>query len=73
LSDGTLRAMALVTLLLQPEEELPVLLDEPEPEIGMSNGMKLVSLESTAIYEKYSNIGWMESNCHIARVLLAIR
>ncbi|MBI1904413.1 MAG: AAA family ATPase [Planctomycetia bacterium] len=32
LSDGTLRAMALIALLLQPEEELPdvILIDEPE-------------------------------------------
>lgn len=32
LSDGTLRAMALIALLLQPEDELPdvILLDEPE-------------------------------------------
>jgi predicted ATPase len=35
LSDGTLRAMALVTLLLQPEDELPGLIVLDEPEIGM--------------------------------------
>ncbi|MGH9662115.1 MAG: AAA family ATPase [Bryobacteraceae bacterium] len=35
LSDGTLRAMALVTLLLQPEDELPALVVLDEPEIGM--------------------------------------
>lgn len=35
LSDGTLRAMALVTLLLQPEEELPSLLVIDEPELGL--------------------------------------
>jgi len=35
LSDGTLRAMALITLLLQPEEELPPLIVLDEPEIGM--------------------------------------
>jgi predicted ATPase len=35
LSDGTLRAMALVTLLLQPEGELPKLIVIDEPEIGL--------------------------------------
>jgi predicted ATPase len=35
LSDGTLRAMALVTLLLQPETELPKLIVVDEPEIGL--------------------------------------
>lgn len=35
LSDGTLRAMALVTLLLQPEAELPKLVVIDEPEIGL--------------------------------------
>ena len=35
LSDGTLRAMALIALLLQPEEELPPLIVLDEPEIGM--------------------------------------
>lgn len=35
LSDGTLRAMALIALLLQPEEELPRLIVIDEPEIGL--------------------------------------
>jgi predicted ATPase len=35
LSDGTLRAIALVTLLLQPESELPSLIILDEPEIGL--------------------------------------
>jgi predicted ATPase len=35
ISDGTLRMMALVTLLLQPEEELPPLLVVDEPELGL--------------------------------------
>ncbi len=35
LSDGTLRAMALVTLLAQPEAELPGLIVLDEPEIGL--------------------------------------
>jgi predicted ATPase len=35
LSDGTLRVMALVTLLLQPEAELPALLVIDEPELGL--------------------------------------
>jgi predicted ATPase len=34
ISDGTLRAMALITLLLQPEEELPMLIVIDEPELG---------------------------------------
>ena len=34
-SDGTLRMMALVTLLLQPEESLPALLILDEPELGL--------------------------------------
>jgi len=35
LSDGTLRAMALITLLLQPESDLPTLLVLDEPELGL--------------------------------------
>lgn len=35
LSDGTLRAICLVTLLLQPENELPVLIVVDEPELGL--------------------------------------
>ena len=35
LSDGTLRAMCLVTLLLQPEGELPGLVIVDEPELGL--------------------------------------
>lgn len=34
-SDGTLRTMALVTLLLQPEENLPEVLILDEPELGL--------------------------------------
>jgi predicted ATPase len=35
LSDGTLRAICLVTLLLQPDEELPGLIIVDEPELGL--------------------------------------
>ncbi len=35
LSDGTLRAICLVTLLLQPEDELPDLIIVDEPELGL--------------------------------------
>jgi predicted ATPase len=35
LSDGTLRAMCLITLLLQPENELPDLILVDEPELGL--------------------------------------
>jgi predicted ATPase len=35
ISDGTLRAIALITLLLQPEEDLPDLLIVDEPELGL--------------------------------------
>ncbi|MEX2174613.1 MAG: AAA family ATPase [Pirellulaceae bacterium] len=35
LSDGTLRAMCLVTLLLQPEDDLPDLIVVDEPELGL--------------------------------------
>ncbi len=35
LSDGTLRTMALITLLLQPEEDLPSLIVLDEPELGL--------------------------------------
>lgn len=35
LSDGTLRAICLVTLLLQPENELPGLVIVDEPELGL--------------------------------------
>jgi predicted ATPase len=35
LSDGTLRAMALITLLLQPQEDLPAVIIVDEPELGL--------------------------------------
>lgn len=35
LSDGTLRAMALITLLLQPESDLPTVIVIDEPELGL--------------------------------------
>jgi predicted ATPase len=35
LSDGTLRTIALITLLLQPESDLPTLLVLDEPELGL--------------------------------------
>ena len=35
LSDGTLRAICLITLLLQPAEELPYLIVVDEPELGL--------------------------------------
>ena len=35
LSDGTLRAICLITLLLQPEEDLPDLIVVDEPELGL--------------------------------------
>src|SRR5262249_51333125 len=35
LSDGTLRAICLITLLLQPEKELPRLIVVDEPELGL--------------------------------------
>ncbi|NEP20319.1 MAG: AAA family ATPase [Leptolyngbya sp. SIO4C1] len=34
-SDGTLRAICLITLLLQPEDELPTLIVVDEPELGL--------------------------------------
>ena len=35
MSDGTLRAIAIFTLLLQPEEDLPALIVLDEPELGL--------------------------------------
>jgi predicted ATPase len=35
LSDGTLRAMALIAILAQPEDELPAVIVLDEPEIGL--------------------------------------
>ena len=35
LSDGTLRAICLISLLLQPKEDLPILIVVDEPEIGL--------------------------------------
>ncbi len=35
LSDGTLRAMCLITLLMQPEDQLPRLMVVDEPELGL--------------------------------------
>jgi predicted ATPase len=44
LSDGTLRAIALITLLLQPKEDLPNLMVIDEPELGLHPvGMELIA------------------------------
>lgn len=42
LSDGTLRAMALVTLLLQPVDDLPHLIIVDEPELGLHPAAKTI-------------------------------
>lgn len=42
LSDGTLRAMALITLLLQPVENLPDVLVIDEPELGLHPSAKTI-------------------------------
>jgi predicted ATPase len=57
LPDGALRAMALITLLLQPEEDLPPLIVIDEPELGLHPAaiavvaalLKAVSLRSQII------------------------
>ena len=44
LSDGTLRAIALITLLLQPKEDLPNLIVINEPELGLHPvGIELIA------------------------------
>jgi predicted ATPase len=44
LSDGTLRAIALITVLLQPREDLPNLILIDEPELGLHPvGMELIA------------------------------
>ena len=69
LSDGTLRAMCLVTLLLQPESELPGLVIVDEPELGLHpyalnvvaalfkkashHAQVLVSTQSSAFLDKF--------------------
>lgn len=42
LSDGTLRAMSLVTLLLQPVDDLPNLIVVDEPELGLHPAAKTI-------------------------------
>ena len=57
ISDGTLRAMAIVTLLLQPEEDLPGVIILDEPELGLhphaieivAGLMRAVSIKTQAI------------------------
>ncbi len=49
LSDGTLRFIALVTLMLQPKENLPAVILLDEPEIGM-HPAELTLLESMVRY-----------------------
>jgi predicted ATPase len=52
LSDGTLRAMCLVALLMQPENELPDLIIVEEPELGLHPyALKLVA----ALFKKASH------------------
>lgn len=70
LSDGTLRAMCLITLLLQPEDELPGLIVIDEPELGLhpyalnviaslmkkasNHTQLLVSTQSSAFLDNFS-------------------
>ena len=56
LSDGTLRFMALTTLLVQPKEEIPpiIIIDEPEIALHPVAIDKLASLLKSA--SKYSQI-----------------
>ena len=70
LSDGTLRAICLVTLLLQPEDELPGLIVIDEPELGLhpyalnviaslmkkasNHTQLLVSTQSSAFLDNFS-------------------
>jgi predicted ATPase len=52
LSDGTLRAMCLVTLLMQPENEVPDLIIVDEPELGLHPyALKVVA----ALFKKASH------------------
>jgi predicted ATPase len=52
LSDGTLRAVCLVTLLMQPENELPGLIIVDEPELGLHPyALNMVA----ALFKKASN------------------
>jgi len=69
LSDGTLRAMCLVALLLQPEDELPDLMIVDEPELGLhpyalnvisslfnkaaSHAQVLISTQSSAFLDSF--------------------
>ena len=64
LSDGSLRFIALATLLLQPEEKLPLLIALDEPELGLHpsalevlSGMaKAASLHSQLIFATQSSV-----------------
>jgi predicted ATPase len=52
LSDGTLRAMALITLLQQPMEDLPDLIVVDEPELGLHPTAKTII---AALFQKVSH------------------
>jgi predicted ATPase len=54
LSDGTLRTMALITLLLQPEEDLPSLIILDEPELGLHP--YAISLIAALIRSAYTQV-----------------
>jgi len=64
LSDGTLRFMALATLLLQPEEKMPLLIALDEPELGLHpaalevlSGMaKSASLHAQILFATQSSV-----------------
>ena len=64
LSDGSLRFIALATLLLQPEERLPLLIALDEPELGLHpsalevlSGMaKAASLHSQLVFATQSSV-----------------
>jgi predicted ATPase len=56
LSDGTLRAIALCTLLLQPEEDLPEMLVLDEPELGLHPAALAVLADLLKLTSRHSQL-----------------
>lgn len=87
LSDGTLRAMALITLLLQPEDQLPNVVIIDEPELGLhpyaieviaslirsasSNAQIIVATQSTKFVDQFDPTEIIVADRHAGETLLS--
>ena len=68
-SDGTLRAMALVSLLLQPEDELPLVMILDEPELGLHLMQLACSQACSRVFPGARRSSWLHNRWHFSITL----